>query len=147
MLTPHSSELSLKWLRIFKIEINISTWKFLGENDYFTIKSGIHVVVHNRGELPLFKNEGVDVQSGAATNIAISKSKYSKYTPPYSKCRSDVSTILSTDSEVYKKTLGISKYRQKLCYEICLQVLFIIPECKCADPCNIILFFHFIKLT
>jgi hypothetical protein len=39
------------------------------------------VIVHNRGELPLFKNEGIDVATEADTNIAISKTKYSKYDP------------------------------------------------------------------
>ena len=96
-------------------------------------------MVHNRGELPLFKNEGIDIQSGTATNIVISKSKYSKYDPPYSNCRRDVATILSTDSDIFKETLKVSKYRQKLCYEICMQKLYIIPKCNCADPSNMFL--------
>ena len=108
--------------------------EILGASDYYVIKNGIHVIGHNPGEMPLFKNEGIDVQTQTATNIAISKTKYSKYDPPYSTCRRDVSSILPTDSEVYKQTLKISKYRQKLCYEMCLQTFYIIPKCNCSDP-------------
>ena len=109
-----------------------------GNNDYYTIKRGIHVFVHERGYLPLFNNEGIDVMASTASNIAISKTKYSKYDPPYSSCRRDVATILSTDSDLYKKTLSVSSYTQKLCFELCLQNLFIIPACSCSDPCKFI---------
>ena len=86
--------------------------------------------------LPLFKNEGIDIPSATSTNIGISKTKYSKYDPPYSNCRRDVVTILASDSDIFKDTLKVSKYRQKLCYEICMQKLYIIPKCSCADPGN-----------
>ena len=105
-----------------------------GNNDYYTVSRGVHVVVHERGTLPLFKNDGVNAMASEATNIAISKTVYSKYDPPYSNCRRDVSSVKSGDSEIYKKTLQISNYYQKLCYELCLQYNYIIPNCSCADP-------------
>lgn len=109
-----------------------------GNNDFYTIKRGVHVFVHERGYLPLFNNEGIDVMASTASNIAISRTKYSKYDPPYSSCKRDVATILSTDSDLYKKTLSVSSYTQKLCFELCLQHLFIIPTCSCSDPCKFI---------
>ena len=99
----------------------------------------MHVFVHERGILPLYDNEGIDVMSGTASSITIQRTKFSKYEPPYSSCRKDVSTTLPTDSDIFKETLNISKYTQKICFEICLQNLFIIPNCSCSDPSKNIL--------
>lgn len=105
-----------------------------GKQDFYTTQKGAYIVVHNRSRTPSVKYEGITVQSGTASSIGVSRTVYSKLGKPFSNCRKDVSTILSTDSEIFKQTRAITEYSQKLCYELCLQNLFIIPDCKCADP-------------
>lgn len=97
-------------------------------------QSGFYVAVTNNSRLPLTKYEGVKIATGYATNIAIQKTYYYNLGPPYSDCREDVSTSTSQDSIYYKKTLEITTYSQKLCFEICLQYEYIIKVCGCADP-------------
>ena len=53
---------------------------------------------------------------------------------PYSTCRKDTSTVLSTDSSYFQATIKITKYSRKLCYEICLNSKLIVAKCGCADP-------------
>lgn len=92
------------------------------------------MAVHNRTRKALVKNEGVVVQPGSSVNIAIKKTIYTKLDGVYSKCRKDTATILSSDGDIFKNTLKADQYSQVLCYEYCLQSLYIIPNCGCADP-------------
>lgn len=101
---------------------------------HFFPKTGVFVAVHNRTKTPQLKYEGFTCQTGSYTNIGITRTFYSKLEYPYSNCRKDTQTILSSDSDIYKNTLKITKYSQNLCYEVCLQTLYIIPNCGCADP-------------
>ncbi|CAF1056474.1 unnamed protein product [Brachionus calyciflorus] len=105
-----------------------------GSQDYYTIKKGVKVVVHKRGVRPLLKYDGIEISTGTSSNIAISRTNYTKEQYPYSDCRPDPDTTLTTDSSYHIKTLQISKYYKKLCFEICLQYEQIIPNCLCADP-------------
>lgn len=106
---------------------------FLGKQDFYTTSKGAYIVIHNRTTLPSVKYEGLVVQAGTASNIAISRTYYSKLDSPFSDCRKDTSTVLSTDTYIFEQTINVTKYSQKLCYELCLQNLFIIPKCGCAD--------------
>jgi len=106
----------------------------VGYVDYFTKKRGLYVIIHERGVYPLINSDGYYVQPYTSTNIGITKTKYAKKEHPYSNCRKDISTVLSTDSDIFIKTKKLGKYYQKLCYEICLQEKYIIPNCGCSDP-------------
>lgn len=64
----------------------------------------------------------------------MSRTIHTRLAKPYSNCRQNVNNILPIDSEIYIETLNISKYSQKLCYELCLQNLVILPNCGCSDP-------------
>ena len=66
------------------------------------MKSGVHVFVHERGFLPLYHNEGIDIMAGTASSITLSRTKYSKYQPLYSSCRTDTSTILPSDTNIFR---------------------------------------------
>lgn len=90
--------------------------------------------IDERGKRPLTNGGGLTVQTGTSTSIAISRTKYSRLSQPYSSCRENVDTAFDSDSEFFKKTIELSKYYQKLCYQICLQELYIKPNCSCADP-------------
>ena len=98
------------------------------------MKSGLYVAIHNQTNLPLVKDEGFIVQTGASANIAIERTFYSRLSSPFSDCRKDVDSVLPTDSQFYKYTSQITKYSQKLCYEICFQYKYAIPRCNCSDP-------------
>ncbi|RNA09553.1 FMRFamide-activated amiloride-sensitive sodium channel isoform X1 [Brachionus plicatilis] len=105
-----------------------------GIQDVFSIKTGIKVVIHERGVRPILKYDGIEVSTGVAANIVVSRTNFSKQPLPFSSCRKDPENLLSTDSKYHKYTLSISRYYQKLCYEICLQYEQIVPNCQCADP-------------
>lgn len=107
---------------------------FIGTQDYYTYKRGVVVAVHNRTRMPQLKYEGINVKTGSETNVAFKKTFYSKLPNPYSSCRKDIDTVLTSDSTFFKHTASITRYSQRLCYEICLQNLYIIPNCGCADP-------------
>jgi hypothetical protein len=96
-------------------------------------QSGFYISVNNNSQLPLTKFEGVKLATGYATNVGLTKTYYYRLDSPYSDCRKDVSSYTSSDSTYYKETLNITKYSQKLCFQICLQYEYIIPVCGCAD--------------
>lgn len=107
---------------------------FKGMDDTFMEQSGFYLSVNNNSQLPLTKFEGIKIPTGFATNIAVKKTFYHKLEEPYSDCRKDIDKSIPSDSPYFKATLNITKYSQKLCFEICLQNEHIIPTCKCADP-------------
>ncbi len=72
------------------------------------------VSVHERGYLPNFKYEGFTIAQSMATDVAISRTKYTKLGKPYSDCREDPNNLLSKDSEYHYKTRNISLYSQNI---------------------------------
>ena len=123
-----------------KYGLNLELYAGRFVNNYYMLKNGMHLFVHERGVLPLFTNEGIDLQTGVASSITISRTKYEKAEPPYSSCRKDTSVPIESDSDIFKQTLQVSVYRQKVCYELCVQNLYVIPNCNCSDPSKFILF-------
>ncbi|CAF0821207.1 unnamed protein product [Brachionus calyciflorus] len=105
-----------------------------GAQDYYTVKKGVKVAIHQRGVRPIMKYEGVYVGIETAAHIGFSRTNYSKQPYPYNNCRKDTQKILATDSLYFNYTLKLSKYSQKLCYEFCMQFEQIVPNCGCADP-------------
>ena len=94
---------------------------------------GFYVAITNNTNKPLIKCEGIEVSTGASTNIGISRTFYKKLPTPYGKCRNDVDSPLSTDSDYYKYTLRMGKYTRNQCFEVCFQYKYAIEKCKCAD--------------
>lgn len=105
-----------------------------GKGNSYMEQSGFYLSVNNNSQLPLTKYEGIFIPTGYASKIAMDKTYYYKLDSPYSDCRMDTSTYTDSDSVYYKKTLNVTKYSQKLCFEICMQNEYIIPVCECADP-------------
>ena len=117
-----------------KYGLNIELYVGSSSNNYYIMKSGVHVFVHDRGVLPIYVNEGIDILPGTASSITVSRTKYTKCEAPYSSCRKEPDTVQSSDGDIYRETLQVSKYTQKMCYEICVQDLYVIPNCNCSDP-------------
>lgn len=105
-----------------------------GINDYYTIKKGIKVAIHQRGVRPMMKYEGVYISTGSATHIGFNKNKYSKLPHPFNDCIKFSEKMSLKESLYFNYTLRLSKYSQRLCFEICMQYEKIIPKCGCADP-------------
>ena len=97
-----------------------------GVQDLYTMRQGIYVAIHNQTNRPLVKDEGFVVKTGSSANVAIKRTFYTKLDSPYSSCRKDVNTILSSDSDFFKYASSVNKYSRKLCYEICFQYMFAI---------------------
>jgi len=104
-----------------------------GSQDYYTIKSGVFVLVHNNSVKPLVQYDGVNVQTGTSTNIRVSRTYSSKLDLPYSNCRADL-TVLESDSVYYKLTSKFTEYKQKLCFDYYKQINIAIAYCNCNDP-------------
>ena len=94
---------------------------------------GFYVAITNNSNKPLIKYEGIEVSTGASTNIGISRTFYSRLSIPYGNCRNDVKTPLSTDSDYYRYTVQIGRYTRNQCYEVCFQYKYAIPNCNCSD--------------
>ena len=105
-----------------------------GIHDYFTIKKGIKVAIHQQGVRPLMKYEGVYISTGRATHIGFNKNKYSKLSYPFNDCIKDYEKASFKSSLYFNYTLRFSKYSQRLCFQVCMQYEKIIPKCGCVDP-------------
>jgi hypothetical protein len=106
-----------------------------GDNmDSYTVSSGIHAIVHNNSILPIVKYVGIPLSIGEASTVGISRTFYQRIGPPYTECRKDVETVLTTDSQYFKDTINITKYSRLLCYEICFQNEIVEAKCGCWDP-------------
>lgn len=95
---------------------------------------GAYVAIHNNSAIPLVSYEGFSIPAGFASDVGIRRVYSDKIGGNYGDCREDVSTILSTDNDYYTATLSLNQYTRKLCYEVCLQINFIMPTCNCSDP-------------
>ncbi len=105
-----------------------------GTQDYYTDVRGIYLAVTTSGTTPVTSYTGVKLPVSQATNIKISQTSITNLPAPFSTCRQDVSTSLSSDNSIYKRTLQLNTYSIPLCYDLCLQSLFIVPKCNCSDP-------------
>lgn len=99
-----------------------------------SLSNGFYVAITNNSIHPLFKYEGIEISPGQVTNIGVKRSFYYKQPSPYGNCRQNVEKLTENDSDLYIKTLKLSKYTRNLCYEICFQYRYIIPFCNCSDP-------------
>lgn len=107
---------------------------FKGRQDYYIEHRGVYVAIHNNSQNPLTRFDGVKAANGYMTDIAIDRTFLYRKEAPYSSCRKSVDSYTSTDNDYVKATIKLTRYTKKLCYEICLQNLFIITSCSCSDP-------------
>lgn len=107
---------------------------YKGKQDFFVEQRGLYLAVHNNTQIPLTLYEGIKIPVGYASDISIKRTFNNRLAEPHSSCRKDTDSYYSTDSDYYKTTLAYTKYSKKLCFEICLQNLLIIPACNCSDP-------------
>lgn len=89
--------------------------------------------VHNSSYTPLTDTEGVSLSAGFETNIKISQMFYNKLPEPYGQCVGDLTSPSAFNSDLFKWTVQLaSRYNQKYCLQLCLQV-YVISQCQCYD--------------
>ena len=97
------------------------------ENKYPNLFSnGLKVFIHNQSFLPR-SSDGVDIEMGKETSIAIQRTFTSNQPEPYSECVDN--QRIDSFREEYTK-FSNQTYRQQDCLDLCLQKL-IISVCKC----------------
>ena len=91
--------------------------------------SGMVVFVHNASLRPL-KSDQVFIEPGKNTQISVKRTFVSNVNSPYTKCQD----LTFYSSELYNFIINstkFSKYRQKDCFNLCIQAL-IIANCSCS---------------
>ncbi|CAF1004817.1 unnamed protein product [Brachionus calyciflorus] len=107
---------------------------FPGKQDLFLEKKGLYIVVHNNSYEPDVKFEGMKLPVGFSADVSVHRYFYNRLGPPYGSCKEDTSKSNEDDPEFYKATIALGLYSRRICLEICIQNLFIIPRCNCSDP-------------
>ena len=111
---------------------------FLGDEfsqEEYTIYSAARIVIHNQNITPIIESEGKDIPTGFQTNLGLRKNKLYRLESPYSSCIKNIQSFDELDSDLYRSmftVLNMTTYRQKTCYQLCLQN-HIISSCGCAD--------------
>jgi hypothetical protein len=102
-----------------------------GESIYSLLPdSGIVVFVHNQSLSPL-PSEGIKLAQRTLTNIVLSKVIAQREPYPYSDCQK--LDTFSFDKILHNAILkSNSSYKQKLCFDLCLQQI-VIKQCGCYD--------------
>ena len=96
------------------------------------MEKGFIVLVNDHFEKYLINYQGINVPTGKASNIEVSKESFTRLDHPYSICRKN-SKPISTDSIYFNLTTKVGTYSRKLCVDIYFQVTSIIPNCNCTD--------------
>jgi hypothetical protein len=104
--------------------------------NFFSILEGFNIFIteQNVDEISV---EGIYVPSGFSTNIILDKRVNRKAPKPYSNCTSNLSSIDSYDSILYKKVFNAyGVYKKRKCLRLCLQKT-IEENCNCTDITSI----------
>lgn len=92
----------------------------------YTQSEGFHVIVHNNSIDPEYVGGlaliGNDVPIGFETTLLVDRVFDYKQPEPYNNCKSDLNSINSFDSDVFRFMINSTEYsyRQKDCFEYCL---------------------------
>ena len=97
-----------------------------------SIFSGAHIFIHNDSLTPS-TYEGIDLNVGTSTNIAVHKSYISKLPKPYSDCTENLDKMNSFDSELFRAIIkSNNSYRRVDCLNLCYQKK-LLDQCGCYD--------------
>lgn len=100
----------------------------------YTFKSGMRVIIHNQSVTPFADEDGIDVSVGQQTNIGISRLFINHLPYPYSNCVKKIEDHLNSNNffAYLKNYYEITDYRQNFCLKACFQK-FLISFCGCFD--------------
>ena len=113
---------------------------YTGDNGILSPNNGFRILVHNQSDIAVFPEEdGVDVQTGVITNIAISKTMVKRLGAPYFECMGDFTDSAydylvkkSSTMQNMKNVLNYKSYDQNVCVKLCLQK-YTFDKCECTD--------------
>ena len=93
---------------------------------------GAHIFIHNDSLTPS-TFEGIDLDLGHITNIAVYKTYNTKLPKPYSDCTDNLDNINAFDSDLFRFIIKQNNtYRRTDCYNLCYQNK-LYEECSCQD--------------
>lgn len=99
----------------------------------FETSYGAHIYIHNDSINTNFF-EGIDISTGAQSDIAVNRLFINREPKPYSDCIADLDTPESYDSFIFKEVFkDQSTYRERDCHDLCFQEL-LIKKCGCHIP-------------
>ena len=102
------------------------------ENNLFSFLEGFNIFISPQGYDNVFY-DGVYAPAGFSTNIILEKVTTHKQPKPYSECTSDLTSIDSYHSDLFKKLIQAhKKYSKKECLRLCLQKT-LEENCNCSD--------------
>jgi hypothetical protein len=113
---------------------------FTGFNDVYSAARGFRILIHNHTDEYTFPDEdGINVEPGKLTNIAIKKTYVERLDSPFNDCLDDLTqskyNYLIRKShilDIMKNRFNYKIYNQNLCMKICLQK-YIYEKCGCID--------------
>lgn len=100
--------------------------------DQLSIQKGFFVSISNRSTNQSANYGGSYVQTGASTNIGITKSIYQKLSTRNARCRNNLEAT-SSDSVYYKLAANVAEYRQDICRDMFIVLKVVAKLCKCLD--------------
>jgi len=103
-----------------------------GLNDAYSIEQGIVVFIHSRTLNPDFNGVRTHVQTGALTNIGLTKTNRQQVSTVGNPCRDDI-TPIETDSIYYKLAAQWDEYTLQTCRAIYYEIKVIIKNCQCIS--------------
>lgn len=100
----------------------------------FIYKKGVRVTVHHQSIEPFINKNGIDVQVGYQTNVAILSTVRYKLSNPYSNCLSNSLINWNTNDvlKFMKNSFSFTIYSQQFCLNVCFSQ-FILNQCGCID--------------
>ncbi len=103
-----------------------------GLNDAYSIEHGIVVFIHSRTLNPDFNGVRTYVQTGASSNIALTKTNHQQVSTVGNPCRDDI-TPTESDSIYYKLAAQWDEYTLQTCRAIYYEIEVIIKNCQCIS--------------
>ncbi|CAF0734924.1 unnamed protein product [Brachionus calyciflorus] len=109
----------------------------LDEQQQYTYKAGMRVIIHNQTSIPFSDEQGLDISVGHQTNIGISRTFIDRLPYPYSSCINNFTSKENLRTNqffllILEKYPKMTKYSRLYCLKTCLQE-FILKYCKCFD--------------
>lgn len=104
--------------------LNFFLFCFKQEQQQYTYKTGIRLVVHNQSIHPFIDEEGIDVSTGEETQVAMTRTFYKSLPKPYSSCLLELNEETARANElleILNANFSLASYTQTFCMKVCYQ--------------------------
>lgn len=98
-----------------------------------SVSSGLVIYVHNHTYTLTEEDNGLQVQPGTQTDIAVDRMFVKKQPSPYSDCYEQNTVVSGSENKLISRTVNLTGiYTQQYCLQLCYQD-FLIEFCDCYD--------------